>query len=841
MRQWLPKRSAYLKHLLRTEANNVKTCTCCTKLARWRCLCCLSRPMFCRECCRITHKQLIYHRLQKWTGWFFQDAGLWEVGVRLSVGHMGEKCPSQGVLLEACRDLEARKDREDTLATENLLCDHPNCSHMKDPEWHDIPMLQTGPVPLRTPTPTMDDLDIEHILIVDASGLISLPAIWCACLEKAEEAGRPDDAEQMLAASYEKIKTVFSFHCLDDYRLSNLECKTSAYQYYQKLRRLTNPAFPHSVPNRYNEFCWATRQWRNLKLRKWFGIGHRLVTPSKGSMALFCAACPQPGVNLPADHMTRYTAFVVDGNFTANHIKQTRPHDDVWLIDGEGMMTARVPYASHIKIKEAKATKEKDPCESLESSFQAILDSNTGSGIKDITGIRVHACARHGCYAPSSCVNFTKGEQQKCIDYSLSETYQTTNCVSVCKLLEIYDIVCQYYKHIESRFAASPYISLPPAELEKAIGMFHVHGHQDSCFFQFATSFMKGAGMVDGEILETLWSTLNSISPSMRTASVAHRSEVLDDHMNDSNWKKIVSITRTIINKYNWAIKNELDSTAYFQDLSTVPTAEQMALWEKEISEAEVLRTKCPAEMNVMAPRIKKAGWGTAENISSLGKQRDNLVKSMSKFNTESQKYLGEAFVESLPQESPHRLLLTRFMEKELKLRRGHANDCLAEIRTIIGQEAFKYKRILQPANDKARRTRARSSIQAVHRTLVLQCRLYRRTRHAMLSLGMESAELTVYKELTYDDIKVSSAISNPNIPGSSRTQLSWIWTTHGNVSFQCSLCARLSMKTVYREEVILTRNEMHWATNYFTFRHSQWTTWQLMPKSNVVRDGPTS
>ena len=48
--------------------------------------------------------------------------------------------------------------------------------------------------------------------------------------------------------------------------------------------------------------------------------------------------------------------------------------------------------------------------------------------------------------------------------------------------------------------------------------------------------------MVDGEILETLWSTLNHISPSMRTASLAHRTEVLDDHMNDSNWKKTVSI-----------------------------------------------------------------------------------------------------------------------------------------------------------------------------------------------------------------------------------------------------------------------------------------------------------
>ncbi|KAF8816371.1 hypothetical protein BYT27DRAFT_7077488 [Phlegmacium glaucopus] len=98
----------------------------------------------------------------------------------------------------------------------------------------------------------------------------------------------------------------------------------------------------------------------------------------------------------------------------------------------------------------------------------------------------------------------------------------------------------------------------------------------------------------------------------------------------------------------------------------------------------------------------------------------------------------------------------------------------------------------------------------------------------------MESAELTVYKELTYDDIKVSSAISNPNIPGSSQTQLSWIWTTHGveptdthltECEFPVFSVAQLHR---WQEEVILTRNEMHWATNYFTFRHSQWTTWQL-------------
>ena len=42
-------------------------------------------------------------------------------------------------------------------------------------------------------------------------------------------------------------------------------------------------------------------------------------------------------------------SFVVDGNFTADHIKQTRPNDDVWLTNGEGMMTEKTSYNAHMK------------------------------------------------------------------------------------------------------------------------------------------------------------------------------------------------------------------------------------------------------------------------------------------------------------------------------------------------------------------------------------------------------------------------------------------------------------------------------------------------------------
>lgn len=103
--------------------------------------------------------------------------------------------------------------------------------------------------------------------------------------------------------------------------------------------------------------------------------------------------------------------------------------------------------------------------------------------------------------------------------------------------------MCQYFKKLGTRFAENDYLELPEGvKLIPGIGLFHVHGHQPSCLVRYAPSFIKGAGQVDGEIIETLWSTLNDTSRSARTATLAHRAEMLDDHMNDSNWKKLTKI-----------------------------------------------------------------------------------------------------------------------------------------------------------------------------------------------------------------------------------------------------------------------------------------------------------
>ena len=51
---------------------------------------------------------------------------------------------------------------------------------------------------------------------------------------------------------------------------------------------------------------------------------------------------------------------------------------------------------------------------------------------------------------------------------------------------------------------------------------FHLADHVDGCFSKWSLNFMKGAGHIDGEIMETLWSGMNKVSGAARSMSKAH-------------------------------------------------------------------------------------------------------------------------------------------------------------------------------------------------------------------------------------------------------------------------------------------------------------------------------
>lgn len=169
--------------------------------------------------------------------------------------------------------------------------------------------------------------------VIDRSGIFDMEIIFCVCSDI------DNTDEQLLRAglfpaTFRQIETLFTFSVLEDFLMDNLECKTTAQQYYSKLQIMTSKMFPNNVQvcfsseitsqsnecsqNRYKQLLRASRQWRDLKNRMETGLGHlpEEGNAPDGSMANFCPACPQPGINLPKDWKTRYPVYV----FIHHHI-----------------------------------------------------------------------------------------------------------------------------------------------------------------------------------------------------------------------------------------------------------------------------------------------------------------------------------------------------------------------------------------------------------------------------------------------------------------------------------------------------------------------------------------
>ena len=125
----------------------------------------------------------------------------------------------------------------------------------------------------------------------------------------------------------------------------------------------------------------------------------------------------------------------------------------------------------------------------------------------------------------------------------------------------------------------------------------------------------------------------------------------------------------------------------------------------------------------------------------------------------------------SLPNErSLHKL--------ELTLRIKQASRCLTAIREAVAEKSFQYSHIIRSASTNAVRTRSRTVVRRISDKISYLSKVYCRSRSAMCRLGANEQIMNTFRELKREDVKASTAILNPNIPGSSTLHLSWIWVT---------------------------------------------------------------
>lgn len=220
----MSRRSRYLEVILGHDAlsNNGKCVKCSGRDGFWRCLDCFGHEVLCRDCCREYHYRLPFHRIEFWTGSHYRGDWLCNLGVVIDLGHGGRPCPLKS---------NSRKKLQIS-----PLISPASSSSIRDVV--DIYLSPSG---------TQDDPDdATKLTIGHQNGIHRIWVRFCICGNGSDEYQLLDSA--LYPVTFTQIRTAFTFETLDDFRLENLECKTSAYHYFKKLRRLTSPLFPSAVP-----------------------------------------------------------------------------------------------------------------------------------------------------------------------------------------------------------------------------------------------------------------------------------------------------------------------------------------------------------------------------------------------------------------------------------------------------------------------------------------------------------------------------------------------------------------------------------------------------------------
>ncbi|KAI6127050.1 hypothetical protein F5141DRAFT_1210355 [Pisolithus sp. B1] len=663
IREWLPWRADYLNIILEGEqlAKGGICEECCEAEGSVQCMSCAGVHAWCGPCAVKAHRSLPFHKVQRWNGAHYQSTSLMELGFLWHIGHGGDPCP---------HNWSDPDPEESGYVTGGGPPNHRSVAFLLGSPYDD---------------PVIRKSSWFQMTIVHTEGIFCHEVSVCKC-----PGSDPNDwhldllCQRLFPASISKPKTAFTFDVLDHFLIDALECKTSAMSFHQKLKGFTNNAFPER--DRYRELMRVSCLWRDLKHRKWFCFGHDPGgDPGDGGLALFCPACPQPGLNLPADWKVWYDRdtimrqYVMDGNFTAQHMKMNKPELDVALSDGKGYMVSELPYHSH--LQQSLYSKERSTC----SNHRAINAANINKSNLQSTGIGATACAWHGCFVPHSVVDFQKGERYMNTDYSICNAL-AYGSERITKALVIYDVGCQWSVNFRSRVKNSPSLLLPPAlEIVPAVGKFHLAAHKLSCFPRYSLNFVKGTGHLDGEILETLWAPFNKISPTARSMTQAHRQEVYDDHMRDSDWKKLVGIGKvpSLLKKYKTFNKYLEEMNEAYEWLTAVLDPDKVSGWELDALRAEADRgealdiyllkgDKAPTfhEVQLQLTKNPKSPSGSvgsvawlAEGISiedsqqevKISEKRQRLSARIEKFHSNGQAYFKGLEVDGTftPQDDP--------------------------------------------------------------------------------------------------------------------------------------------------------------------------------------------
>ncbi|THU93004.1 hypothetical protein K435DRAFT_671013, partial [Dendrothele bispora CBS 962.96] len=549
---WLKLRDRILAAFmtLKGRGQNISpTCQFCatsksqdTKPPLYRCRECHGQCLMCEDCIVSQHWANPLHRIEKWNDKFFEPISLDSLGLRMQLGH-----------------------------PDGSVCQRP------------LP----GP---------------QGFVVIHSNGLHQINIDYCGCRQN----GHQEPWEQLLycelfSATTERPQTCCSFRMLELFHLLNLEGKTTAFNFYDSLEKLTDNTGCIVVKRRYYAFLRVMRLWRHIRMLKRSGMGvgglsgdlfRTVEQTSPGELVVKCIACPIPEVNLPKGWQNAppnlkflYNFFLaIDACFRLKRRKISSWEKDPSLQDGWAYFVEHEPYKKWCGVMSEQ--KEMSTCTNLASLDYANTKFHVGY---DASGGAAGICARHEFLLANGYGQTQVGERYANIDFIVASLLR-----HICALLFLvisYDIACQWSKKIVERF-----MNLPPlirlvliiriTRMRFVIPKLHILAHLLKCQELFSLNYSPGVGQTDAESIERLWSNLGPVTTSLKEMGPGSHHDTLEDHFGHWNWCKLIGMGALLKQRFIKHSAELLRQEAGFATF-TAGQIEEVPAWKKMVDDFE--------------------------------------------------------------------------------------------------------------------------------------------------------------------------------------------------------------------------------------------------------------
>ncbi|VDB85616.1 unnamed protein product [Peniophora sp. CBMAI 1063] len=643
-------------------------CHRCQKadVARWRCAHCMVKRDFCGPCLRDTHWQNPFHTVGYWTGRHYRRAWLRDAGLAIELcpnAAHGESCPTRprpSIDFAALDGAAPPSYGSFTVESSPPTTDdggdcpltsvlNPDATVHLPPAFGDLDEGETEDLELpgaasndgefqpigdddgyvagtdgegipepdiagvarergRSSIPTKDIYGYRTLVIVHTDGIHGIGVGFCRCQ------GSPSDNEQLIKygglypVTPDVPSTAFTLQFLEYRHIDDVVCKTTPQAHMRKIRRATEPEDFRLAPNRYPELLLVDRQFSAIKNLIDFGFASQPLAswkaPPAGGLVWKCVVCPRKTPdfsNIPKawesnpQEWRKFISLCYDGNFSGDHTISRNPGNNVPLYPGTGMFE----HPDIVRAHSAKAVDDKD----LRRIYPDLV------------------CG----------VALEQWDYQDPVDKSLDSAFQQTITTHITRIQLLYDIWCRYGVHLKKRFKHSGLNWPEFREVLQGVGVWHLYGHVPECHRRFSPSYSPRSGIVDGEILETLWSLLNAVLQSCRGMSLAAREEKINIHMNDINYRKIVGMVGTLVRKYR---KYSAELSIRHRHLARLELScdpDDIQRWELARKELEEKRVKDPYYADTFwdSPAMPSVPSKITTEVHLLEDDEGGLVKAM--------------------------------------------------------------------------------------------------------------------------------------------------------------------------------------------------------------------